>query len=672
MKLTAFARLRAPLAAIALTGTCIPIAAGAEESRISGRISQHSSVIVAGSAHTQIKAAVDQGELPANTPIEAVSLVLKPSAAQQADLDQLLKDQQDAASSHYHQWLTPAEYAQRFGASADDLAAIQSWLTAQGLTVLDVAPNALSIRFSGSVDQIDKAFATQLRQYRVDGVSHYANATDLAVPTELSGMVQGLRNLSDFRARPRLKHPNAAVPQFTSSISGNHYVAPNDFATIYDLAAVYKKGYTGSGQKIAIVGQSAVLTSDIDAFRSAAGLSTNEPVVTLVPNSGTSTTVDGDEEESDLDLEWSGAIAKDATIEFVYTGNSKNYGVFDALIYAIEHDVAPIVSVSYGDCESDYSASDISTFEGYFKQANAQGQTVITASGDEGAADCDYSSTSTVTTATHGLAVDYPASSVYVTSVGGTTFNEGSTTTYWGTSNDSGNGSALSYIPEIAWNDTSTDDGLSASGGGVSTLFAKPSWQVATGVPADGMRDVPDIAFAASPDHDGYLYCSEGSCVSGFRASDQTLTVAGGTSFGAPAFAAVVALLDQASGTTGGLGNVNTKLYTLASGSNTAFHDITGGNNDVPCTVGTPDCTTGTLGYSASTGYDQVTGLGTLDVSELLASLYPATSKHSGGGGAISWIVLTLLAFSALLRRRIVALLAPAVAGVRSTGSRRT
>jgi subtilase family serine protease len=226
-------------------------------------------------------------------------------------------------------------------------------------------------------------------------------------------------------------------------------------------------------------------------------------VTVLVSGSGSAANNgSGDEEKSDLDIEWSGAVAKNATIYFIYTGNNKNHGVFDSLQYAIDSKIAPIISVSYGGCETEFSASNLSTLQSWFLQAAAQGQTIIAASGDSGAAGCDYSTGSQpVTTATHGLAVSLPASSPYVTAIGGTQFNEGSGG-YWNSSNNGSNGSALFYIPEAAWNET-TDSiknggGLASGGCGKSALFGKPSWQIGTGAPEDGRRDRPDVSLAAA------------------------------------------------------------------------------------------------------------------------------------------------------------------------------
>ncbi len=374
--------------------------------------------------------------------------------------------------------------------------------------------------------------------------------------------------------------------------------------------------------------------------------------------------------ETDLDLEWSGGVATGASIVLV---NSDS--VFDSLQYVIEEPIngitIPIISQSYGNCEVNYSSANITTIESWLEQANGQGQTVLLAAGDTGAADCDASSsTETITSATQGLAVDYPGSSAYVTDVGGSEFMGDGTAaapqtgagTYWSAngSNDLVS-SAKSYIPEMAWNDTtfSVDNGggLSGTGGGASALFPKPTWQAGVpGIPADGHRDVPDIALAASPDHDGLLYCTQvqpqnsatyvSSCqATSFRTlnvpstQDENLTpVAGGTSFAAPSFAGILAIIEQKLAAGGGLGNIDPALYKLASNSTTyasAFHDITTGNNQVPCTTGSPNCPSGNnpvIGYVAGTGYDQTTGLGSVDANNLAtaaAALVAATGTKT-------------------------------------------
>ncbi|MGH9350554.1 MAG: S53 family peptidase, partial [Terriglobia bacterium] len=435
--------------------------------------------------------------------------------------------------------------------------------------------------------------------------------------------------LNNFRPKSRavVRQVSAtANPHFTSSISGDHFLAPNDFATIYNLTGLYNSGITGAGQKIAVMGQTDITLSDIDAFRSASGLPANDPTVVLIPGSadpGLSTT---DITEADLDVEWAGAIAPDAAIIYVNSGNA-----FDSLQYAVDQDVAPVAVITYGSCEQQWDPGALETLENEAQQANAEGMTIVAPSGDDGAADCDGSTNpnTVVTSATQGLAVDAPASLPEVTGIGGTEFNEGSGS-YWNTANNSSNGSALSYIPETTWNDTSSTNGLSASGGGASADFSKPSWQTGSGVPNDNMRDVPDIALDASPGHDGYLICSQGSCVNGYRDSNKNLKVVGGTSAGAPTFAGILALINQETHSV--QGNINYVLYPLAASDPAAFHDITQGNNIVSCTASTTGCpSSGSYGFSAGPGYDQVTGLGSIDAGTLVTD-WASISSTTGAG----------------------------------------
>lgn len=477
------------------------------------------------------------------------------------------------------------------------------------------------ISFSGTAAQVENTFQTQLHRYQINGVAHMANATEISVPSAISGMVAGVRNLTDFRPQPRLREP---VAHYTAS-NGAHYLTPDDFTTIYDVKAQYNAGYTGAGETIAVVGQSAILASDIATFRSLTGLPASAPTMTLVPNTGTSQTFTGDETESDIDVEWSGAVAKNATINFVYVGNSSNASVFDALEYAVENDLAPVISISYGACEA-YSTSDVSALQPFFSQANAQGQTIVGTAGDNGAADCDQDQSTGGTVvngdeASLGPAVDFPGSSPNVTSMGGTEFTD-STGNYWNSTNNSLGGSAIGFIPAMVWNDTSTTNGPTAGGGGKSILFGKPVWQVGTGVPSDGARDVPDLALNASADHDGYLICSTDadstSCSNSFADSKGNLTVYGGTSFAAPTFAGLLTLINQQVAPKG-QGNVNPLIYAIANSDSgaTAYHDVTTGNNDIPCVTGSPGCTGGQFGYSATTGYDLASGWGAVDGNNL-------------------------------------------------------
>ena len=649
------------------------------QDRITQPIESSNVAALAGSVHPMTQTSLDQGLTDNAKVLQGMSINFKRSAQQQANLQALLAAQQNPASPSYHKWLTPAQFGQQFGMSSADLAHVSDWLQQQGFTVTSVAQSNNSISFTGTVASAEKAFQTEIHNYSLNGQSHFANATQISLPSALAGLVTSVRGLNDFRLKPRLRFPVSRKagtnPRFTSGLSGQHYLAPGDFATIYDVNPLYTAGYTGKGVTIAIMGQTDIVPADITDFRAAAGLPVNNPTVVTVPNTTPLTVAEGaasdDLDETDLDLEWSGGVATGANIVLV---NSDQ--VSDSLQYVIQNTVngitIPIISQSYGACEAAYTSGDISTTESLLQQANAQGQTVMLASGDTGAADCDDSSTETITSATQGLAVDYPGSSAYVTDVGGSEFTGDGTAaspqtgagTYWsatsgGTVADDLITSAKSYIPEMGWNDTTfsidNNGGLSAGGGGVSGIIKKPSWQTGVpNIPADGFRDVPDISLNASPDHDGYLYCTQvqttgsgtnyvSSCqATSFRISDpgqsdnNGLTVAGGTSFAAPSFAGLLAILEQKLASGGGLGNINPTLYTLASNSTTyasAFHDITTGNNQVPCTDGSPNCAaTGSnnvIGYVAGAGYDQVTGIGSVDANNL-ATAYAALVAATG------------------------------------------
>ncbi len=308
----------------------------------------------------------------------------------------------------------------------------------------------------------------------------------------------------------------------------------------------------------------------------------------------------GDLYESMLDVEWSGAVANAATIDFVTSASTATSdGVFLSAQYAVNHNLAPVMSVSYGLCEASLGASGNAFLNALWQQAAAEGISVLVSAGDSGAAGCDAP---TAIKATQGRGVNGMCSTPYSTCVGGTEFDEGATgSQYWSNTNGSGGLSALGYIPEVAWNEGGPG-GLWSTGGGVSTVYAKPSWQTGPGVPADGKRDVPDVALTAAG-HDAYLVQVSGALY-GFS----------GTSAASPSFAGLLALVAQKAGAR--LGNVNPQLYKLAIGSRAVFHDITNGNNSVP----------GVAGFNAGVGYDQATGLGSVD-AEKLATAWPSAAS---------------------------------------------
>ena len=556
----------------------------------------------------------DQGRVDPLSRIGGMRLRLKPSPSQTAEIERLLAGQQDPASPDYRNWLTPEEYADRFGLSPDDFATVLAWLQAQGFSLDYVARARDWVGFSGTAGQVEKAFHTEIHRYTAGGETHYANATDPLIPADLEPVVQVIRGLDDYRIKPMARKIR---PLPLVSGNGAHALGPADLATIYNVNPLYQKGIDGSGQKIAVISGSAVKLSDIQSFRQTFGVPRNDPQQVLVPGYPDPGVVTEAEGEADLDLEYAGGIAPGATILSVYTSD-----MAIALEYAVDQNLAPIISTSWGVCEAEGTSgpSDFAAWETVAQQANLQGATWLAASGDSGAAGCDPHQK--VQIASDGLGVLLPSSLPEVTGVGGSEFND-SSGTYWSATNGSGMGSALGYIPEVAWNDTALDTslggGLAATGGGASNYFPKPVWQTGSGVPGANHRYVPDVSFTASWDHDPYAVAQEGSFVG-----------SGGTSASTPLFAGMVALLNQYLVSNyvlakPGLGNINPALYRLAQNAPKVFHDVTGGSNIVPCGAGTPDCSGGQLGYNAGAGFDLATGLGSLDVNAMVTQWNDAT-----------------------------------------------
>jgi len=597
-------------------------------------IDESSLVTLKGNRHPLTIPANDRGEVSPDLSMERMLLVMQPSS--EAALRQLISDQQHRSSPSFHRWLSPEGFAAQFGPTKADLKTVAGWLEAHGFRVNRIARGGLVIEFSGTAGQVKEAFHTAIHNYVVDGVQHVANASDPQIPAALAPLVAGIDTLHNFQKRPAIRVLGQATrisdtsewqPQFTyQGLTGAmHYLAPGDISRIYNTAPLYTSGTDGSGQSIAVVGRSNLFLSDVQIFRIAFGLPANDPQVILDgPDPGD---LFGQEEaEADLDVEWSGAVAPNATIKFVVSASTNSTdGVDLSAEYIVDNDLAPVMSTSFGECESMLGQAENAFYNNLWEQAAAEGITAIVASGDSGAAGCDNPNDGP---ATQGPAVSGLASTPFDVAVGGTEFNEnGNDSAYWSATNGRDQSSVLGYIPEAVWNESCADANtcgaitLFASGGGPSSLYAKPGWQAGPGVPNDGKRDVPDVCLAAASLHDGYLLCQDGSCLTDGEGRLYNAEVVGGTSAATPTFAGIMTLVVQ--GTNSRQGLANFVLYPLAAAENDAdcnassppqssciFNDVTRGNNSVP----------GQTGATVGTGYDLATGLGSVNAAKLVAN----------------------------------------------------
>ena len=627
------------------------------QTRIVQAVDNAKVTLLAHTSPTTISRAVDQGRLDPNTQFNHMMLVLKSSDQQEFALRGLLDEQQDKGADNYHQWMTPDTFGANFGVASSDLAKITAWLQDSGLTVESVAKGARIIAFSGTSGQVEAAFHTEMHRYMLDGEAHVANSADISIPTALVSVVAGVSTLNNFNPKPNMVNPRrvvlgqdgkmypaiagTATPDYTSATSGSHYVGAGDLATIFDTKPLLAAGFDGTGQKIGIIGQTDILLSDVQIYRTLFNLPKNDPTFTQVGGDPGTIADDG---ESDLDVELAGAVAPMASVNFVTSGNSYFGGGIEAsAIYLVENNNADIISLSYGGCEANFGASGNAFYNVLWEQAAAQGQTVFVSSGDSGAATCDSSGAAY---ATHGYAVNALGSTPFNVSVGGTMFNDGSatgTTPYWGPAAGAPYSTALSYIPEVPWNEgnggTHALSGLAAAGSGISLYYQTPSYQTGPGVPTTDPivfaaavvpgphRYLPDVSLVAAAGHDATIFCSEGSCKLNAAGAVAGIGLVGGTSVATPVMASVQALINQKNGGRQGLANyyyyriaaaqsqTNCIASTLPSTAGTAcaFHDIATGNTNVPSNA----AGTTSIGFTAAPGYDLAIGLGSADVNNL-------------------------------------------------------
>ncbi|HEV2297053.1 MAG TPA: Ig-like domain repeat protein [Candidatus Acidoferrales bacterium] len=712
-------------AALVVLLLCSPLAAfgqGISGPLVTQAVDETKLARLAGNTHPLALPQFDRGPAPLDLPMQRMLLILKRSPAQEATLESLLEDQQYKLSTNFHKWLTPDEFGQQFGPSDQDIQTVTSWLASHGFQVARISRGRNVVEFSGTAAQVQDAFHTTIHSYLVNGEQHWANNSDPQIPAALAPAVAGVDSLNNFAKKAayhtakmvtKQEGPSslqATNPALTFPCGSNNgatvycnAITPYDFATIYNVLPLWNatSPIDGTGQTIAIVARSNINLQDVSSYRSFFGLPTNTPQVILDgPDPGL---VRGDETEADLDVEMSGAVAKGATIKLVVSQSTETTdGVDLSALYIVDNNVAPVMSTSFGLCELFLGTAGNLFYNNLWEQAAAEGISIFVSTGDQGSAGCDFFQGTPPQPARNGLQVSGLASTPYNVAVGGTDFNDFfNQAAYWNTisNNPTTQESAKGYIPEMTWNDTCTNSTFLASlgfssnaetdcndprlSGGVAAVggsggksgcttpsgsfpsgcaggYAKPPWQTGTGVPNDTKRDLPDVSlFAGSiAGTDFYAICEAdaiGTCTA------TNFVGIGGTSASSPAFAGLMALVDQKTGTR--QGNPNFVLYKLAAkqsgsscnsstgpASTCVFNDVTSGTIAMPCATGSLNCNTsngrdqfGVLsGYNTGAGYDLATGLGSVNAANMVnnwntVTFTPsATTLTLNGGSAVN------------------------------------
>ena len=672
--------------------------------RITQAIDETQLVRLHGNVHPLARPEFDQGAAPPSLPMERMLLILKRSPEQEAALDQLMTEQHDKSSPNFHKWLTPEQFGAQFGPADADIQTVTSWLQSHGFQVARVTKGKTAVELSGTAALLKEAFRTEIHSYIVNGEHHWANANDPQIPAALSPVVHGFASLHNFQPKP-MHHVMgefskskvtgevlSANPEFATP-GGNFALGPTDFAIIYNVLPLWNAAtpIDGTGQSIAVLGVSNINLQDVRDFRTFFGLPAKDPNV-VIDGSDPGIINDGSETEALLDVEWAGGVAKGAQIDFVIAANTNLAdGLILAALHVIDFNLDPIMSLSFGNCELQLGTAGNRSLNSLWQQAAAQGITVTVASGDTGSAGCENQNALAPNPATTGLQVSGFASTPFNVAVGGTDFNDANTqSTYFNPTNDPNTlASAKGYIPESTWNDSCTNAAFGsnpeancnsatnatavitvAGSGGTSHCttvtsgacaagsgYAKPLFQSLsglTGMPADAKRDVPDVSLFASAGFNKsfYVICEADRTTTGVscnKSSALHFLGIGGTSASAPAFAGILALVNQGQATVPNpkprQGNANFVLYQLAKQQYAAgtacnsvvsplpaaactFNDVTTGTIAMPCTKGSTDCTTsvatdkyGVLnGFSTNAGYDLATGLGSVNVKNLVTN----------------------------------------------------
>ena len=622
----------------------------------------------------------DEGAVADGTPTGHMLMVLRRSDAQQKALDELVAAQQDAKSASYHKWLTPEQFGAQYGVADADVQAVTSYLAAQGFAVGRVFTSKMAIEFSGTTGQVRSAFHTEIHSYAIQGQSFHANVSAPQIPAALAPVVKGI-TLNNYKpvqqASQRMlldRKSGVAHPLYTDATNQVLAVSPGDLGVIYDIPAAA----TGSGVTVGVIGDSNINLAIPANYRTLFALPASAPTVIV---DGTDPGINADATIAYGEIELLAATAPQAKVNF-YTAATTDLdtGLDFAAIRAVQDNEVQVLVFGFEGCEANLGPSVNFLIDNVWQQAAAEGISVIAAAGSGGAAECDaaVNGAAPVSAAVNGLAVNGYASTPYDTAVGASDFYYGPTGSvtatnfaillnYWSETNGGPAGftSAKQYIPEQplnssyqATNQAPADPSVvQATGGGVSTLgltnadgtqsaYPQPSYQasVAGGISTTA-RVLPDVSFFGGNNANvsSYILCIDpADCVDGTPDSVQ-YTEGGESALAASAFAGVAALVVQAHGVQG---NLNNGLYATAAAAPTAFHDIAAGTNKVACGTGSPDCVGGFTAtappapagpaYNAGPGYDAASGLGSVDVAQLI------NNWHSGSAGGAATVAVSL------------------------------
>jgi subtilase family serine protease len=500
----------------------------------------------------------------------------------QNELDQLLADQQNPNSPDYHHWLAPGEFTASFGPTPDQLARVSNWLSSQGFTVTSVSAANRAVLFTGSASQAATAFSVRLVAAS-DG-KHFGNLDAPAIPANLAGVIQSIQGLDNL-------HAPAIRPRSEVLVSKKKYAfGPPDLYSFYDENILLDDDINGTGADcIALIEYSDYDAASIDAFDSFFALPA--PDITTITVDGIGSSDSSAQSETDFDIEYSHAAAPQAPISVYVSGDEASItgSLLDPLQQAVTDDACGSISLSIFLCPGE-DASVAESADSIYQQAASQGQTVFAAAGDDGAAAVVFNAKQNACTASNKRGVIETAASPNITSVGGTEVKP---------KYDKTTGIVIAGSgAETVWNES-----IGAGGGGASQVFSKPSYQDGL-TPNDNVRDVPDVSLLAAVHTPGYIYGYEG----------EVFCCAGGTSFVSPYWAGIAALIEQVNGggTSGRLGLLNTKVYSLASTDAAAngIRSVTKGNNSFH----------GAKGYKAAAGYNQATGWGTPDINTFVSA----------------------------------------------------